>query len=463
MSTFVPFQSAQVYEERLKGSSTTEGQGWVRMDHEDNSEEDKAPFGSQPITLLSIKNYPDMTVRAKAKLPCGHSLSRRHLGSEPLSVSETRKTVKQRKKKKHFNTQTLLKRNPALTEKVPCCVLHQFRITNTHVLFSSELNSSINFYTFCSYFSYISRHFGTPGYLIQVRGDGIEQSCLPTGKKKREKESEESFHAEETDSEIESSSSLNLEAGSCCDEKGTCSSSIPAVVSHIFRSVHRCLTHCPIHSLNSPLSPHSIQFLRDREKLPSRRFLLPRPILSGYRFPPHTELVVPRRLDNQMTTHDIIYSEHPLSLFPHSFNSPIPADCNEDECPSVIRDLDRVVWHVSANPIFDRLDQMAVELRTVMDLKPTFLRFFTHPRVVIFSRVGSKNSLEKTVAEGKEKRPFYCQLSCVALFALPKMMRDALLWSKEVSSSDRRQTDTHPKNWGGKNAETGKPRRQKSL
>ncbi|UMM28305.1 hypothetical protein L5515_011206 [Caenorhabditis briggsae] len=45
MSTFVPFQSAQVYEERLNGSSTTEGQGWVRMDHEDNSEEDKAPFG----------------------------------------------------------------------------------------------------------------------------------------------------------------------------------------------------------------------------------------------------------------------------------------------------------------------------------------------------------------------------------------------------------------------------------
>ncbi|UMM28301.1 hypothetical protein L5515_011205 [Caenorhabditis briggsae] len=28
MSTFVPFQSAQVYEERLNGSSTTEGQGW---------------------------------------------------------------------------------------------------------------------------------------------------------------------------------------------------------------------------------------------------------------------------------------------------------------------------------------------------------------------------------------------------------------------------------------------------
>ncbi|CAP34067.1 Protein CBG16415 [Caenorhabditis briggsae] len=52
MSTFVPFQSAQVYEERLNGSSTTEGQGWIRMDHEDNSEEDKAPFGSQPITLL---------------------------------------------------------------------------------------------------------------------------------------------------------------------------------------------------------------------------------------------------------------------------------------------------------------------------------------------------------------------------------------------------------------------------
>ncbi|CAP34066.1 Protein CBG16417 [Caenorhabditis briggsae] len=56
MSTFVPFQSAQVYEERLNGSSTTEGQGWIRMDHEDNSEEDKAPFGSQPITLLCLIN-----------------------------------------------------------------------------------------------------------------------------------------------------------------------------------------------------------------------------------------------------------------------------------------------------------------------------------------------------------------------------------------------------------------------
>ncbi|UMM13920.1 hypothetical protein L5515_001961 [Caenorhabditis briggsae] len=52
MSTFVPFQSAQVYEERLNGSSTTEGQGWIRMDHEDNSEEDKAPFGVLNKRLL---------------------------------------------------------------------------------------------------------------------------------------------------------------------------------------------------------------------------------------------------------------------------------------------------------------------------------------------------------------------------------------------------------------------------
>ncbi|CAS00201.1 Protein CBG27283 [Caenorhabditis briggsae] len=52
MSSFVPFQSVEVYEGRLNGSSTKEGQGSIRMDHEDNSEEDYALFGSQPITLF---------------------------------------------------------------------------------------------------------------------------------------------------------------------------------------------------------------------------------------------------------------------------------------------------------------------------------------------------------------------------------------------------------------------------
>ncbi|PIC39830.1 hypothetical protein B9Z55_011396 [Caenorhabditis nigoni] len=34
------FQSVQLYEDRLDGSTSKEGQGWMRMDHEDNSEED---------------------------------------------------------------------------------------------------------------------------------------------------------------------------------------------------------------------------------------------------------------------------------------------------------------------------------------------------------------------------------------------------------------------------------------
>ncbi|PIC48201.1 hypothetical protein B9Z55_007269 [Caenorhabditis nigoni] len=34
------FQLVQLYDDRLNGSAPKEGQGWMRMDHEDNSEED---------------------------------------------------------------------------------------------------------------------------------------------------------------------------------------------------------------------------------------------------------------------------------------------------------------------------------------------------------------------------------------------------------------------------------------
>ncbi|CAP31684.1 Protein CBG12753 [Caenorhabditis briggsae] len=73
MSTFVPFQSAQVYEERLNGSSTTEGQGWIRMDHEDNSEEDKAPFGILNKTKIALCRLLFLLPRSRTFINIGSS------------------------------------------------------------------------------------------------------------------------------------------------------------------------------------------------------------------------------------------------------------------------------------------------------------------------------------------------------------------------------------------------------
>ncbi|PIC14482.1 hypothetical protein B9Z55_026778 [Caenorhabditis nigoni] len=50
--------SFQLYKQRLNGSSTTEGRGWTRMRPQGHSEEDYAPYGSQPKTPFILFAAP---------------------------------------------------------------------------------------------------------------------------------------------------------------------------------------------------------------------------------------------------------------------------------------------------------------------------------------------------------------------------------------------------------------------